>query len=262
MRKLKAYVETFFRYRYLLLCLVDRDYKVKYRRSVLGILWSMLNPIMMMIVLNAVFSRVFRADIENFPLYLITGQVVFSFFSEASSSAIFSIVEASSLIKKVYVPKYVFPLERVLFGFVNLMFSLIALVIMMIWQRAKVNAAILLFPIPLIELFLFTCGWSFLISAMCVFLRDLKHLYSVVLTARMYITPIMYPIEYLSGSWVYKVVMLNPLTWYVQYFRQVVMYHALPTLEMNIVCLAEALGMLLIGLLSFRKMQDRFILHI
>ena len=106
MRKLKAYVETFFRYRYLLLCLVDRDYKVKYRRSVLGILWSMLNPIMMMIVLNAVFSRVFRADIENFPLYLITGQVVFSFFSEASSSAIFSIVEASSLIKKVYVPKY------------------------------------------------------------------------------------------------------------------------------------------------------------
>ena len=131
---LKAYLQTFYRYRYLLFCLVDRDYKVKYRRSVLGILWSMLNPIMMMIILNAVFSRVFRADIENFPLYLMTGQLVYSFFSEASSSAIFSIVEASSLIKKIYVPKYVFPLERVMFGFVNLLFSLIALVIMMIWQ--------------------------------------------------------------------------------------------------------------------------------
>ncbi len=259
---LKAYLQTFYRYRYLLFCLVDRDYKVKYRRSVLGILWSMLNPIMMMIILNAVFSRVFRADIENFPLYLMTGQLVYSFFSEASSSAIFSIVEASSLIKKIYVPKYVFPLERVMFGFVNLLFSLIALVIMMIWQHIRVTLVTLLFPLPLIGLFFFTCGWSFLISALCVYFRDLKHLYSVVLTAWMYITPIMYPIEYLSGSWVYKVVMLNPLTWYVQYFRQVVMYQAMPTLEMNLVCFGEAAAMFLFGLMAFRKLQDKFILHI
>ena len=259
---LRPYLETFRRYRYLLVCLVDRDYKVKYRRSVFGILWSMLNPIMMMIILNAVFSRVFRADIENFPVYLLTGQLVFSFFNEASSSAIFSVVEASALIKKIYVPKYVFPLERVLFGFVNMVFSLSALIILMIIQRVKVKAVTLLFPLPLIALFLFTCGWSFLISALCVYFRDLKHLYSVLMTAWMYITPIMYPIEYLSGSWVYKIVMLNPLTWYVQYFRQVVMYHELPTLEMNLVCFGEAFLMMIIGLLSFRKLQDKFILHI
>ncbi|MBR0451397.1 MAG: ABC transporter permease [Oscillospiraceae bacterium] len=259
---LKPYLDTFLRYKYLLVCLVDRDYKVKYRRSVFGILWSMLNPIMMMIILNAVFSRVFRADIENFPVYLLTGQLVFSFFNEASSSAIFSVVEASALIKKIYVPKYVFPLERVLFGFVNMVFSLSALIILMIVQKVQVTAVTLLFPLPLIALFLFTCGWSFLISALCVYFRDLKHLYSVLMTAWMYITPIMYPIEYLSGSWVYKIVMLNPLTWYVQYFRQIVMYHALPTLEMNIVCFGEAILMMIIGLLSFRKLQDKFILHI
>ncbi|MBQ8994281.1 MAG: ABC transporter permease [Oscillospiraceae bacterium] len=259
---LRPYLETFHRYRYLLICLVDRDYKVKYRRSVFGILWSMLNPIMMMIILNAVFSRVFRADIENFPVYLLTGQLVFSFFNEATSSAIFSVVEASALIKKIYVPKYVFPLERVLFGFVNMIFSLVALVLLMIIQKVKVTAVTLLFPLPLIALFLFTCGWSFLISALCVYFRDLKHLYSVLMTAWMYITPIMYPIEYLSGSWVYKIVMLNPLTWYVQYFRQVVMYNTLPTLEMNLVCFGEAIVMMLIGLLSFRKLQDKFILHI
>ena len=259
---LKPYLDTFLRYRYLLVCLVDRDYKVKYRRSVFGILWSMLNPIMMMIILNAVFSRVFRADIENFPVYLLTGQLVFSFFNEASSSAIFSVVEASALIKKIYVPKYVFPLERVLFGFVNMVFSLSALIILIIVQKVQVTAVTLLFPLPLIALFLFTCGWSFLISALCVYFRDLKHLYSVLMTAWMYITPIMYPIEYLSGSWVYKIVMLNPLTWYVQYFRQVVMYHALPTLEMNVVCFGEAILMMIIGLLSFRKLQDKFILHI
>ena len=259
---LKPYLDTFLRYKYLLVCLVDRDYKVKYRRSVFGILWSMLNPIMMMIILNAVFSRVFRADIDNFPVYLLTGQLVFSFFNEASSSAIFSVVEASALIKKIYVPKYVFPLERVLFGFVNMVFSLSALIVLMIVQRVKVTAVTLLFPLPLIALFLFTCGWSFLISALCVYFRDLKHLYSVVMTAWMYITPIMYPIEYLSGSWVYKIVMLNPLTWYVQYFRQVVMYNKLPTLEMNLVCFGEAILMMIIGLLSFRKLQDKFILHI
>ncbi len=259
---LKPYLDTFLRYKHLLVCLVDRDYKVKYRRSVFGILWSMLNPIMMMIILNAVFSRVFRADIENFPVYLLTGQLVFSFFNEASSSAIFSVVEASALIKKIYVPKYVFPLERVLFGFVNMVFSLSALVILIIIQRVKVTAVTLLFPIPLIALFLFTCGWSFLISALCVYFRDLKHLYSVLMTAWMYITPIMYPIEYLSGSWVYKIVMLNPLTWYVQYFRQIVMYHTLPTLEMNLVCFGEGILMMIIGLLSFRKLQDKFILHI
>lgn len=259
---LKPYLDTFLRYKYLLVCLVDRDYKVKYRRSVFGILWSMLNPIMMMIILNAVFSRVFRADIDNFPVYLLTGQLVFSFFNEASSSAIFSVVEASALIKKIYVPKYVFPLERVLFGFVNMIFSLSALIVLMIVQRVKVTAVTLLFPLPLIALFLFTCGWSFLISALCVYFRDLKHLYSVLMTAWMYITPIMYPIEYLSGSWVYKIVMLNPLTWYVQYFRQVVMYQTLPTLEMNLVCFGEAILMMIIGLLSFRKLQDKFILHI
>ena len=259
---LKPYLDTFLRYKYLLVCLVDRDYKVKYRRSVFGILWSMLNPIMMMIILNAVFSRVFRADIENFPVYLLTGQLVFSFFNEASSSAIFSVVEASALIKKIYVPKYVFPLERVLFGFVNMVFSLSALIILMIVQKVKVTVVTLLFPIPLIALFLFTCGWSFLISALCVYFRDLKHLYSVLMTAWMYITPIMYPIEYLSGSWVYKIVMLNPLTWYVQYFRQIVMYHTLPTLEMNLVCFGEGILMMIIGLLSFRKLQDKFILHI
>ncbi|MBR3354021.1 MAG: ABC transporter permease [Oscillospiraceae bacterium] len=259
---LKPYLDTFLRYKYLLVCLVDRDYKVKYRRSVFGILWSMLNPIMMMIILNAVFSRVFRADIENFPVYLLTGQLVFSFFNEASSSAIFSVVEASALIKKIYVPKYVFPLERVLFGFVNMVFSLSALIILMIVQKVKVTVVTLLFPVPLIALFLFTCGWSFLISALCVYFRDLKHLYSVLMTAWMYITPIMYPIEYLSGSWVYKIVMLNPLTWYVQYFRQIVMYHTLPTLEMNLVCFGEGILMMIIGLLSFRKLQDKFILHI
>lgn len=259
---LRAYIDTFKKYRHLLVALVERDYKVKYRRSVLGILWSMLNPIMMMLILNAVFSHVFRFDVENFPLYLMAGQLVYSFFNEASSSAIFSVVESSALIKKVYVPKYVFPLERVLFGFVNLLFSLAAILLMLILFRIPFSFTMLLFPVPLVALLLFTAGWSLLISALCVFMRDLKHLYSVLLTAWMYLTPIMYPLETLKGSWIYYVVQLNPLTWYVEYFRSVVVYGQMATLTMNLVCFGWALGILAVGLWVFQKLQDKFILHI
>ena len=259
---LRAYIDTFKKYRHLLVALVERDYKVKYRRSVLGILWSMLHPIMMMLILNAVFSHVFRFDIENFPLYLITGQLVYSFFSEASSSAIFSIGEAASLIKKVYVPKYMFPLERVLFGFINLLFSLVAVLLMILLFRVPFTPSMLLFPVPLAALLMFTVGWSLLISALCVYFRDLKHLYSVLLTAWMYLTPIMYPLDALKGSWIYYLVQLNPLTCYATYFRAVVIYGQLPTAAMNLMCFGWGGGMLLFGLWAFYKLQDRFILYI
>ena len=259
---LHAQIVTFKKYLPLLVALVERDYKVKYRRSVLGIVWSMLNPILMMLIMNAVFSSVFQGNVPNFPLYLMTGQLVYSFFSEASSSAIFSVVEASSLIKKVYVPKYVFPLERVLFGFVNLLFSLVALVLMLLLFRIPFRAAQLLFFLPLLLLFLFTTGFSLLISALCVFIRDLKHLYTVFLTALMYLTPIMYPLERLAGSWIYYVVLLNPLTWYAEFLRAVVLYGEIPGAAVQLVCFGWAAGMAVFGAWAFQRMQDRFILHI
>lgn len=259
---IKAYVNTFLRYKYLLENLISRDLKVKYRRSVLGILWSMLNPILMMLILNAVFSRVFRYSVENFPLYLITGQLLFSFFNEATSSAIFSVVDASALIKKVYIPKYIFPLEKTMFAFVNLLFSMVAIVVMLFMFRIPFSLTMLLFPIPFLMLLGFTLGFGMLISAYCVFFRDLKHLYSVLLTAWMYMTPIIYPLEALGDGFIYKIVMLNPLTWYVTYFRNVMIYGLMPTLEINLVCLGYAVFFLFFGVLAFYKKQDKFILYI
>ena len=227
---LKAYIQTFSQYKYLLQNLISRDIKVKYRRSVLGVLWSLLNPLLTMLILSAVFQRVFRYQIDNFPLYLISGQVLFSFFNEATSGGIFSIVMASSLIKKVYIPKYIFPLEKVLFGFVNLGFSIPAILIMMIVYRVPLSWTMLLFPVPLLAFLIFTIGYSLIISAYCVFFRDLQHLHGVLLTAWMYLTPIIYPLETLEGSWIYYVARINPLTWYVEYFRNVLIYATMPTL--------------------------------
>ena len=121
---LKAQIETFKRYKYLLINLIEKDIKLKYRRSVLGILWSVLNPLLMMIVISAVFSNIFKVNIENFPIYYLTGSTLFNMLSETTNYSMMSILESSSLIKKVYIPKYIFPLEKCMFGLVNFLFSI------------------------------------------------------------------------------------------------------------------------------------------
>jgi len=242
--------------------LVSRDLKVKYRRSFLGILWSLLNPILMMLVMSAVFSTIFRNNIENFPLYLICGQTLFGFFNEATSGALSSVVGASSLIKKVYIPKYIFPLEKVMFAFVNLLFSLVAVAVMCVIFGIELSWTMLLFPIPLLGLLMFSTGLGLVLTTCNVFFRDVQHLYSVVIMAWTYITPIFYPIEMLEGSFVYGFVKANPLTSYLTYFRNVVLYGTVPTLTDNLICFGWGVAALMVGLWFFKSKQDKFILHI
>ncbi len=258
----RATIETFLRYKHLLLNLITRDLKVKYRRSVLGILWSFLNPILLMLVLSAVFSTIFRNDVEYFPVYLISGQTLFGFFSEATNGAMASVVGSSSLIKKVYVPKYIFPMEKALYAFVNLMFSMVAVAVIMLIFHPPISWTIILFPLPLISLLMFSMGLGMFLSAACVFFRDVQYLYSVVLTAWTYLTPLFYPIDMLKGSFIYTIVSLNPLTWYVTYFRNVVLYGIPPTLQQNLLCFGAGALALVLGTWFFKSLQDRFILHI
>lgn len=260
----KAYIETFNKYKYLLQNLISRDFKVKYRRSVLGVAWSLLNPILMMLILSAVFSRLMgsRFDEIHYPLHIMTGQVLFLFVNEATTAANYSIVDSAALIKKVYIPKYLFPIEKVLFSFVNMAFSLVALLVMLFIYRVPFTWSMLLFPVPLVAMLLFTLGLGLMLAALCVFFRDLKHLYSVITTAWMYLTPIIYPLQTVEGSWISVIVRLNPLTSFIEYFRHVVLYGSLPTLGMNLVCFGWGIGFLAVGMVLFYKTQDRFILHI
>ncbi len=258
----KETITTFMRYKYLLENLVSRDLKVKYRRSVLGILWSLLNPILMMLVMSAVFSTIFRNNIEYFPLYLICGQTLFGFFTEATNGALGSVVDSSMLVKKVYIPKYIFPLEKALFAFVNLLFSLAAVAVMCVVFGLPAKWTMLLVPVPLIGLLLFSAGVGLALAVCDVFFRDIAHLYGVITTVLAYLTPLFYPIEALEGSFVYDIVRLNPLTTYVMYFRNVVIYGVMPTLRDNLVCFGWGIVALVLGLLFFKSKQDKFILHI
>lgn len=261
---IKAYYETFQKYKYLLQNLITRDFKVKYRRSVLGIAWSLLNPILMMLILYAVFSRMLgdRFAVEYYPLHIMMGQVLFIFFNEATNSANYSVIDSAALIKKVYIPKYLFPVEKVLFAFVNLIFSMGAILVMLFIFRVPFSWTMLLFPVPLIAMLGFTMGMGLILSALCVFFRDMRHLYTILTTAWMYLTPIIYPLEVVEESWIGVIVKINPLTWYVEYFRRVVLHGQLPTLGMNLICFGWAVVFMLIGTIFFYKTQDRFILHI
>lgn len=241
--------------------LVVRDIKRKYRRSVLGILWSMLNPILIMLIMSVVFSHLFRFEIHNFLVYLITGQVIFNFYSEATSFSMGAIIDNGGLLKKVYVPKYLFVISRVLSSLVNLAFTMPAVLVIVLITDNDISWRFLLFVIPIILLFLFCMGVGLFLSAASVFFRDIFHLYGVVLTAFSYATPIFYPITIIPEKWRY-LLHFNPLTYYMDAFRAIIYYDKIPQYTDLGMCALLAFMAIVIGGYFFKKKQSSFILYI
>lgn len=250
--------QNFKKYLPLLEQFVKRDFKTKYRRSVLGVLWSVLNPLGMMIVLTMVFSTIFRQGIENFPVYLMSGQLIFNFFNEASNQAMNSIIRNGPLIKKVYIPKYLLPMASVCNSLVNLLTSFIALLIVMIITRTPFSPIIFLSIIPIAYTFVFSYGLGLLLCTAATSFRDVTHLYGVLTTAWMYLTPIIYPMSMLPEN-IQKIVGLNPLTMFVENFRAYILYQQMPSLAENLACIMVSGITLLVGTYVFRKKQDGFI---
>lgn len=260
------FIKDFVKYRDLIHQLVMRDIKTKYRRSILGLVWTVLNPLLMMTVLSIVFSYFFSryGDIENFPVYLLCGQLIFNFFNESTSISMGSIVHSGELIKKVYVPKYLFPISKVLSSGVNLLASMIALVIVMAVTRARVTPTILLAVFPLLYVLLFSTGVSLFLSAAAVSFRDLMHLYSVLTTAWMYLTPVIYPMQILDNApaWVVWIVNINPLTGFIKIFRAVVLDGVTAPAILHVQSILWCAVALIIGSAVFKRAQDNFILKI
>ena len=255
------YLKKFWKYKGLLKELVSRDLKVKYRRSALGYVWSVLNPLLMMIVISIVFSHMFRFDIENYTIYLLTGQLIYNFFSESTNLSMTSILWSGGLIRKVYLPKYIFPLSRTLSAFVNLLFSLVAIVIMLVITQTKITPVILLFPLPLFYLLLICIGIGLILSVVAVYFRDMLHLYGVFLTALTYLTPIFYPVKALP-EYAVTILKFNPLFHIVNMFRDIVLYGNIPTFRANAICLGMGIIFLGLGLIIFKKKQDNFVMFL
>lgn len=249
------------RYKFLLHQLIARDFKTKYKRSVLGVLWSFLNPLLTMSVQYVVFSTIFRSDIPNFQVYLLSGIILFNFFTEATGLGINSIVGNASLINKVYVPKYMYPISRVFSSVINLGLSLIPLTIVIIFSNTAITQAYILIVFVLVCLIIFTIGMVLILSAMMVFFRDTQFLWSVVSMLWMYATPIFYPASIIPEKFSF-ILKLNPMNHFVQFMRTCILEGISPDPVQYVICLAYAIGMLIVGGLIFRKTQDKFILNL
>lgn len=249
------------KYQFLIRQLVARDFKTKYKRSVLGVLWSFLNPVLTMAVQYVVFSTLFKSDIPNFALYLLIGIVCFNFFSEAVSMALTAIVGNAALITKVYVPAYIYPLSRVLSCGINLLFSLLPLFAVMLLTGAPVRPAVLLLPFGLGCLFLLSLGIGLLLAATMVFFRDTQFLWGVASMLWMYLTPIIYPESIIPARFM-GIYRCNPLYHILRFIRVIMMQGVSPEPEAYALCLLAGLLPLLLGALFFRKQQDKFVVNL
>lgn len=258
---LMDFVNSYKKYKFLIEQLVSRDFKTKYKRSILGVFWSFLNPLLTMLVQYLVFSTLFKSDIDNYPVYLLSGSVLFSFFTESVGMSLTSIVGNASLITKVYMPKYIYPVTKVLSSGINLLIAMIPLAIVAIITKVNITKAFILIPFVLVCLLIFCIGIGLVLSSSMVYFRDTQFIWGVLSLLWMYATPLFYPETIIPDQFltIYK---MNPMYHFIRFFRTIILYGVSPEPIAYVQCLIFAIITLLIGIGIFKKSQDNFVLYI
>lgn len=258
---MNKYLKGFAKYKFLLSELVKKGIKIKYRRSYLGIIWTLIEPLLTMIVLTMVFGTLFGNTDKTFPVYILTGRLLYSFFSSATNGAMRSIRANGAMIKKVYVPKYLYPLANVIYNYVIFLISLIVLAVVAAVLGVPLTIYIVQAIAPLITIFFFSLGVGMILGTIAVFFRDLEYLWSVVLMLIMYTCAIFYYPKKLLGSGYGFILKYNPLYCIIANFRDAV-FGNMMNLKMTLYAGGCSVIVLIIGFYIFYKNQDRFILHI
>jgi ABC-type polysaccharide/polyol phosphate export permease len=249
-----------YKYRELIWALALKELKIRYKRSVLGFLWALLNPLLQMIVLALVFSTVLRAPIPHYAVFLVSVLLPWTFFAQSLSYAAESIVGNAELIKKVRIPKLIFPVAALTSNMINFLLSLIPLVVIVLVLRHPFYVTWLYLPVPLLALTMLTLGATFFFAALNVYYRDVSHILQIVLQIWFYITPIIYPIEMFGKyMWILK---LNPLIFALNGFRMGVYAGHLPTIQSILASFVCGLIALIVGYTLFRRTQDQFVYYV
>ena len=258
------YIANLKKYNFLIEQLVSRDFKVKYKRSFLGVAWSLLNPVLTMAVMYIVFSNFFRFSTPgvSYAAYLFTGQVLFNYFSEASNLSMSTIIANASLINKVYVPKYIFPLTKCLFVGINFIMTLIPLYLVLLITGTGVCWQHVLLPYVFVCMFMFTFGSGLILATVTVFMRDMLYIYNVFLTLLTYATPLFWTMSIVEDPVFVAILKCNPLFHFIDFARTIMLYHQTPSPLQFGLCGAFAVAFLLIGAVVFKKNQDQFVYYI
>ncbi|MCD8010258.1 MAG: ABC transporter permease [Lachnospiraceae bacterium] len=258
---MKKYLDNFWRYRYLLYELVKKGIKLKYRRSYLGIIWSLLEPIMTTAVLSVVFGVLFAKDDPTWPLYILSGRLLYSYFSSGTKASLRSIRANSGMIKKVYVPKYLYPLSGVLYTYIIFLISLVVLVLLGLIVGCPPTLRWFELILPLAVLLVLTYGVGMILATVAVFFRDMEYLWDVVLMIVMYTCAIFYDTSRLLKSGYSWVLTINPLYSIIANVRNIIFNDPFDWDRM-LYAIVFSVASLIIGTVVFQRNQDKFILHI
>ncbi|PWL08965.1 ABC transporter permease [Methanosphaera cuniculi] len=260
MNMVKEIIHDLKNYRSLLSELIRRDIKIKYRRSVLGIFWSFLDPLLSMIVLTIVFSTLFHR-IPNYPIYYLTGLLAFQLFSNGSKTAMRSLVGSSGIWKTIYVPKFLYVLSAVLSNFVTYLLSLVVLFVIMAILNVQFTIYIVFASLPILALIIMTVGAGLIMGTLNVFFRDMEYLYNVFMMILMYGMPIFYPADIVPASFQF-IQQYNPLYQLIVCLRDCFLYGQMYSLSTLLFGFISAIILLIIGILLLYKYQDRFVLYV
>ena len=259
---MKRAIANFKKYKYFLYEMIKKGIVLKYRRSYLGIVWTLLEPLLTMMVLTLVFSGWYGKSDTSFPVYVLTGRLLYSFFSSSTKAAMRSVQSNGKMIKKVYVPKYMYPLSSVIYNYVIFLISLVVLLAVSIVLKVKPTFYILGAIVPLFLLLVLSLGVGLILSALYVFFRDIEYIWDVGLMLIMYASAIFYDPERLlktGNGWVFKI---NPMFYIITNFREAVLYGQPFSTKYLIGSIVVSFGALIVGVIIFWKKQDDFILHL
>lgn len=251
----KGYNSDIRQYIFVIRELTAREIKRKYARSSLGIIWSVLNPLLTMVVMSLIFSTMFRRSIANFPIYFLTGQIFWTLFSGATNSAMTALVDNRSLLIKAKLPKQTFVLSRIYTSLVNFGYTCIAYVVILVVFRIKPTLTMLLFPIAVVAMLAISTGVSYILAVVYVFFADVKYLYSVFLTLWMYMSALFYPVSSLPEA-MQNFVACNPIYVVIAFARDCVIYGKVPDAMMWIKLTCWSLGSIWLGLYVFKHKEN------
>ena len=250
-------IRGIFKYRDLIYQLVRRDIVTRYKRSVLGIAWTMLQPLGMMVVMTLVFSNLFQS-IKGYPAYLLSGLIAWTFFAQTTTAAIHQIVWGGTLLHRIYLPRTSFAISAIGTGMINLMFSLVPLVVIMLMINRPIQWSIIFVPIAIILLAAFALGVGLVLSAIAIYFPDVTEMYQIILLAWMYVTPIIYPEEILPETYRFWLTNLNPMYHLIRLFRTPLYEGVLPSWSEMAIAGGIALATLTVGWLFFAQKADEF----
>lgn len=273
-KELKHTVVMFQKYKNLLSELTRKNVKLKYRDSWLGIFWSFLQPLLNMIVLSVVFGGIFGKNNEGvicYPVFLFTGRLLFDFFTTATHQAMTSFRRNAAIIKKVYVPKYMYPLSSILSSFVTFAITLLCLICVWLFFKLTgvnggsdlyLNGYVFLFFVPMIILLIFSTGVGLILSVLAVYFRDIEYIWDVLTKLLFYMVPILYPLKRITSHWIVVIIKINPLYSMIELFRQCVMYGQMMSWQLLLYATVVSVITLIIGILIFNKFSDNLVYHL